>query len=113
MSMQLSAWGGLDAMGRPEGLLAIGQCDGFERFSVPMLGGEGDVVFRVPVLGEDHGFEPGREVVDERDYCLAMFNRQRAAGAEIILDIDDKQGGVFVHVDNIAELRGGCRQGHE
>jgi hypothetical protein len=111
--MQLSAWGGLDAMGGPEGLRAIGQCDGFEWFFGPVLGGEGDMVFRVPVLREDHGFEPGREVVDERDYCLAMLDRQRAAGAEIILDIDDKQGGVSVHANNIAELRGGCRQGHE
>ena len=62
-----------------------------------MVGGEGDVAGRVPVLGQHHGLEFWRKVVDEGHNLIAAGHGQRAAGAEIGLDVDHQKRAVFVH----------------
>ena len=46
-----------DAMGWPERLRAVGHLHGLEGLRAGMVGGEGGVVRRVPVLGQHHGGE--------------------------------------------------------
>ncbi len=46
----------------------------------------------VPVLGEDDVFEALGEAVDEGDDLVALGNGERAAGAEVVLDVDDEEG---------------------
>ncbi len=84
------AVGVLDGVIGPEGLGAVGGFYGFVGlFGVG--GGEGDVIFGVPVLGEDYVGEFCGEGVDGGDDCVAFFYRQGSAGAEVVLDVDDQK----------------------
>ena len=47
---------------------------------------------RMPVLRQDHVLVLGDHPVDDRDDVVAAGHRQRAAGAEIVLQIDDHEG---------------------
>ncbi len=47
------------------------------------------MVGRVPVLREDDVFAFLDQPVDGRNDFIAAINRQRTAGAEIILDVDN------------------------
>jgi len=52
--------------------------------------GEGDVVERVPVLGEDDVVEAGGEGVDAGEDGVAVGDGQGAAGEKVQLHVDDK-----------------------
>jgi hypothetical protein len=56
-----------------------------------MGGGEGDVVGRVPVLGEDDVLEALAEAIDEGDDLVATLDCECSAGAEIVLDVDNEE----------------------
>ncbi len=86
------ALGPLHAMVRPEHLRAIGHVDGLEGRLAGMAGGEGGMPGRMPVLAEDHGPVFGHQRVDRRHHRIAIRNRERAARAEIVLDVDHDQG---------------------
>jgi len=45
----------------------------------------------VPVLSEDDVVELSAERVDKRDDLVAVLNRERSAGAEVVLDVDDQK----------------------
>ena len=47
---------------------------------------------RVPVLGQDHRVEFGHQGVDIGHDLVALGHGKRAAGAEIVLDVDDDEG---------------------
>lgn len=63
------------------------------------LGDEAGVVGRVPVPAVgDKGLgrqETVDELIDDRDDCVAFFDGESAAGAEIVLDIDNDEGVCF------------------
>jgi hypothetical protein len=46
---------------------------------------------RVPVLRQHHVVVACDQVIDQRHDLVAVFDRERAAGAEIVLHIDDDQ----------------------
>src|SRR5690606_32369188 len=85
------AVGALHAMVRPEHLIAIVGADRLERLPARMRRGEGAVAGRVPVLGQDHVLEAPREPVYQRHDGIALGHGERAAGAEIVLDVDDEE----------------------
>jgi len=91
--MELRSLAALDAMLRPEHLLAIRHRDHFERPLAGMARGEGGMPRRVPVLRHHHMGEALRQRVDDRHDLVAAGNRQLAAGTEIVLDVDDDQSG--------------------
>ncbi len=82
----------LHAMVGPQHLLAVGQVDRRERHPTGMRRGERDVPRRMPVLRQDDLVEVQRDAVDRRDHLVPARHRQRAAGQEVILDVDDQQG---------------------
>jgi hypothetical protein len=45
----------------------------------------------MPVLGQHHVIEAFGETIDDRHHGIAVGNRKRAAGAEIVLHIDYQQ----------------------
>ena len=104
VGVQGGAVGCHDAMGGPEYLLAVGKRCGLERLAAGVVGGEGDVVGRVPVLRDDHGGEFGREAVDEGDDGVAIRYREGAAGAKIVLDVYNQEGGIVLHGRDISNL---------
>ena len=67
------AFGVLDHVFGPEGLAAVVDFDGFERLPVGVGCGEGDVLRRMPVLGEDDVVEFFGEGVDEGDDGVAIW----------------------------------------
>ena len=46
---------------------------------------------RVPVLGQEHMGKPRRDPADDRHDVGAARYGQRAPGAEVVLEIDDRQ----------------------
>src|SRR4029079_7909837 len=78
-------------MVRPQHLRAIAQLDGLERLLAVVLGGEGDVIGRVPVLRQDNILKALGDRIDERHDRIALFNRQTAARGETVLYVDDQQ----------------------
>jgi hypothetical protein len=50
----------------------------------------------MPILGQDDIGEALAEAIDERDDRIAVGDRQRAAGHEIILHVDDEKDVPFV-----------------
>ena len=56
-----------------------------------MATGEGEVIARVPVLGEDDVGEVRRDAMDRLDDGVAIGHGERAAGAEVILYVDDEE----------------------
>jgi hypothetical protein len=53
------------------------------------------MVRRVPILRQHDIAVAAGKGVDQRDHFIAAGDGQRAAGAEIGLDIHDQQGGVW------------------
>ena len=45
----------------------------------------------VPVLGQDDGVALGHEGVDARDDAVAVGDGEGAAGAEVVLQVDDEE----------------------
>ncbi len=68
------AGGVLEAVIGPEGLGAVGGLDTLERFFVRVCCSKGDVMWGMPVLGEDDVVELLREGVDGGDYGVAVWD---------------------------------------
>src|ERR1035441_427118 len=104
--MERGARSVLDAMIRPQRLPAVGRCYRLVGLCAGVRAGKGDVAARVPVLGEDYMIESCGERVDGGDDLVAARNRQAAAGAEVVLQIDDQQrvGGLRLHHSSLARL---------
>ena len=101
--MEIGARGVLNAVIGPEGLRAVGYVDDLVRL-LAVRGGEGDVLRRVPVLGEDDVLESAGEFIDDGDDLLAFGDGKRAAdsvdcGAEVVLHVDDEErvGRLEIH----------------
>ena len=61
-----------------------------------MRGRERKVAGRVPVLRQHHAVEPRGEAVDDRHDLVAARNGKGAAGAKIVLHVDDDEDVVAV-----------------
>jgi hypothetical protein len=48
----------------------------------------------MPVLGQDDMLEGGDQPVDDRDDLMASRDGERAAGTEIVLNIDDDEARI-------------------
>jgi len=96
----------LEAVIGPEGLEAVGGLDGFVGvFGVG--GGEGDVLGRVPVLGEEDVVEAVGEGVDGGENFVAAGNGERTAGHEVGLEVDEEECvGLLVDLHGLFEA--GC-----
>ena len=64
------------------------------------------MVESVPVLGEDDVLEMLRGAVDGVDDGIAVGNGERAAGAEVVLHVDDQEdvGGSDLHLFSIQNI---------
>lgn len=82
----------LKAVVGPEGLRAVGGCYLLIGLSAGVGAGEGDVLLGVPILGEEDVLELVGEGVDARNKGVSFDNGEGAAGAEVILNIDDEEG---------------------
>jgi len=59
----------------------------------------------VPVLGEDDVLKPAAELVDDGDNLVATVNGESAAGAEVVLQVDDEEdvgSGAQLHGSSLA-----------
>jgi UPF0176 protein len=71
----------------------------------------------MPILGQDHRCEVFHQGVDIRDNSVALGHSERAAGAKIVLDVDDEEGvghGLLRHSrlkPTISDLTQGCKVG--
>ncbi|MNZ96807.1 hypothetical protein D3C78_1160160 [compost metagenome] len=96
--VQLCAFGLLNAMIRPERLRKPVEFALRKGFRV-VLTGETAVISRMPVLACNHRFTarftPGDQRVCHINGTVAFRNRQRAARAKIILQIDQQQSSLF------------------
>src|SRR3981081_1110765 len=88
----------LHAMIGPEGLLPIAHADGFKRGRAGMRSGEGAMTWWMPVVGQHDMVEALSEAIDNRHHGIAVGNRKRAAGAEIVLHVDDQQHIVIANL---------------
>ena len=89
--VELRAGRALNAVVGPERLWAIGGLDGVVGPAAGVLGGEGEVVGGVPILGEDDVLEAGGELVNGRDDGVAICDGECATGAEVELDIHEEE----------------------
>ncbi|MNZ96802.1 hypothetical protein D3C78_1160100 [compost metagenome] len=96
--MQLCAFRLLNAMIRPERLRQPVEFALRKRFRV-MLTGKAAVIRRMPVLARNHcltaHFTPGNQRISHINGAVAFSDSQCAAGAKIILQIDQQQGSLF------------------
>src|SRR5208283_5587699 len=74
-----------------QGLRAVGRLDGSIRLCTAVRAGKRDVRRRMPVLREQNVRETSRKRVDDGDDLVAACDPQRAARAEVVLHINDKQ----------------------
>ena len=113
--MEGGAAGVLEAVIGPEGLGSVGCGDLLVgRFAVS--GGEGDVLGRVPVLGEQDVIEAAGERVDSGEDLVSAGDGECTAGHEVRLEIDEEEGvGLLVDshgcLDVMTSRRMGCRLG--
>jgi hypothetical protein len=92
LAVELGAGRALHAMVGPQRLLAIGHRDVGEGGTPLVAGGEAGMTPRVPILRQHHMIESLDQPVDRPDDLVPLRHRQRTAGAEIVLDVDDDQG---------------------
>jgi len=81
----------LNAVVRPQHLIAIRQRDRLKRRFAGMGTGERLVTGRVPVLSQDDMRESRDKPVDQRHDLVAARHCQRPTRAEIVLNIDDQE----------------------
>ena len=103
MRVESSAHASLNAMVGPQHLLAISRLNGFEGKASGMIGGEGVMIARVPVLGQNHMAEGGGNPIDHRHHFLAARHSKSASIAEVILHVDHQQNIAVCKLD--AHLR--------
>jgi hypothetical protein len=53
--------------------------------------GEGAIAGRMPILGQRDMVEAFGEAIDDRHHGITVGNSKRAAGAEIVLHVDNQQ----------------------
>lgn len=83
----------LEAVDRPQRLRAVGGFDGVDEGALAWVRvGKGDMAGGVPVLGEEDVVEAAGERVDAGEEDVAFGDGERAAGQEVGLHVDDKQG---------------------
>src|SRR5438876_2094086 len=70
-----------------------------------MIRREAAVIGRMPILRRDDEFELGLKLVDQRNNRVALWHRQRTAGTEIVLKIDQDQRVHRVRDDTIRPMR--------
>ena len=87
--MELRAGRALNAMDGPEDLRQPCQFDRLARRAAGMVGGEAAVVGRMPVLRGHDQFILRLEAIDQRHDPVAFRHRQRAAGTEVVLNVND------------------------
>jgi hypothetical protein len=56
-----------------------------------MIVRERGVIFRMPVLGQDHAGKLIHQGIDLADHLISSGYGQRTSGAEVVLNIDDNQ----------------------
>ena len=94
--MKLRAARALHAMRRPERLRAVRELDGFVGLFAGMRRGKGRMIGRMPVLSKNDVLESRRDAMDGRDDLVAAGNGERAAGAKIILHVDNEEDVVRI-----------------
>jgi hypothetical protein len=77
-----------DAMGRPENLFQAIESEELAGLVARVIGRETGVIRGVPILSENGKRKMRTEAVELGDHLIAVGNRQRSAGAKIVLDID-------------------------
>lgn len=92
--MEGSSLGVLEAVIGPEHLGAVRDLDLLVGLGVGVVGGEGDVVGRMPILGEDDVPESGGERVDEWNDRVSVGDLEGSAETEVVLEIDDEKSVV-------------------
>ena len=90
--MEGGAGRALDAMIRPQHLLAIRHPHRLERRPAGMAAGERAVAGGMPVLRHHDMREARGEVGDRRHHRVPVRHREPAAGTEVNLRIDDDEG---------------------
>ena len=83
--------GALLAMIGPERLRAIGHRHAVEGFFSRMRRGEGAVALGMPVLSQHDVIEAFGQTIDDRHHGVAIGNRKRSTGTEIVLHVDYQQ----------------------
>ena len=94
VGVKFGAGRALDAVDRPEHLRAVGHVEDAEGRGTGVVGGEGGMIGRVPVLGEDADAKLGHQRIDAGDDHVALGDGQRATGTEVVLDVDHDNGFV-------------------
>jgi hypothetical protein len=102
-----SSRGFLDAVDGPKDLREAVEIDAVAWLSSGMIGREAAVIGGVPILSGHDDFETRLEKIHDRDDQIALGNRQRAAGDEVILDIDENESvhGVGPACSSMAQWR--------
>ncbi len=98
-SVQIGARRALDAVIRPENLLAVGKIHCFERSLAWVRRGKAGMVFRMPVLRQDHSLETRGDAIDDRYDLVSPRNGKGAATTEVVLDIDDEKSVAFPYFE--------------
>src|SRR5690349_15366781 len=88
----------LHAVRRPEDLRQTIEVDHLADFLSRMIRGEAAMIFWMPILCRDDQLKLRLELIDDRNDPIALRNRQRPAGAEVILKIDDDQRVHNLHI---------------
>src|SRR5512139_1494067 len=81
----------LHAVVRPQDLGAVGDLDRLEGLLAGVRRRERQVPARMPVLREHDVGEFGRQRIDQRHNFIAARHGEAAAGAEVVLDVDDEK----------------------
>src|SRR5262249_12397692 len=84
------------AMDGPENLRKAGEVDYMARFLARMIGGEAAVIAWMPILRGDDDVEAALQRVGDGDDLIAFGNSQRAAGKEIVLQVDENERAFHV-----------------
>src|SRR5690606_29414751 len=93
----------LHAVVGPKRLWTVRHLDGAERIGARMRRGKAGVASRVPVLRQDHMVELADQAINQRHDLVAAIYGERAAGAKIVLQVDDDQG-VGAHQESPSQL---------
>ena len=98
--VKLGAGRALDAVIGPECLDAVAQLNLLKGLAGAVAGGEGGVALGVPVLREEDVVKEWRDSMDDGNDSVALGHGQRAARAEVVLDVNSEEdvvgGGVHI-----------------
>ncbi len=79
-------------MDRPERLGQAIEVNLLKLFFARMIGGETEVVGRMPILSGHDERKRGLQPIRQRNYCVPIRHWQGAAGQEIVLKVNKNQG---------------------